>query len=604
MIKHLLKNRILIAFLSGLIIFSVFVLAAYSNYSYQIETHKQVASSEIEIAGKGIEQLINNQIYRSQGLATYFMQNPNVTIEQLDDYSKLLYNDTQTILRSVALLNDTTIFYTHPLIGNEAVLGVDLSAIPAQRNDVLRVKNELITIVSGPVDLVQGGRGIVIRIPIVQPNSQSTTFYKGQMSVVLDYQMLLTASKLDNLMKTYNLSLIEKYKNMESKTIYSNIDKEIVDASEYTLSLPNIEWAILYSPKSGWSGTSPYFYSILALGFFSSILIAYALYRQFLHTNTLHLLVSERTSALLQTNEYLEETLAEVEEKQSELFILNDELEKSLEHLTETQAQLIQSEKFAALGELVAGVAHEINTPLGIGITLATFVEDKHHRITKLFDAGQLSKSVLHEYNESVGEALSVMVNSLNRSAEIIGSFKNVAGEQSALELRDFNVRDYLEDMLQNLKPRLKKTPYEITLICEPNLIIYNYPGLFSHILTNFIVNSLIHGFVDLDSGHITINFYKRDDHYVLTYSDNGHGISADHIEHIFDPFYTTKKGQGSTGLGLHIVHNIVTQNLNGKISLITGENKGVTFTIEFPLIESPFRTAIDPDADGKKQER
>jgi signal transduction histidine kinase len=274
-----------------------------------------------------------------------------------------------------------------------------------------------------------------------------------------------------------------------------------------------------------------------------------------------------------------------------------------LEHLTETQEQLIQSEKFAALGELVAGVAHEINTPLGIGITLATFVEDKHHRITKLFDAGQLSKTELHEYNDSVGEALSVMVNSLNRSAEIIGSFKNVAGEQSALELRDFNVRDYLEDMLQNLKPRLKKTPYEITLICEPNLIIYNYPGLFSHILTNFIVNSLIHGFVGLDSGHITINFYKIDSHYVLTYSDNGHGISSDHIEHIFDPFYTTKKGQGSTGLGLHIVHNIVTQNLNGKISLVTSENKGVTFTIEFPLIDSPFRSSVEPDSDNKKQE-
>ncbi len=603
MIKLFLKNKILMAFLSGLVIFSIFGLAAYSNYSYQIETHKKVASSEIEITGKGIEQLINNQIYRSQGLSAYFMQNPNVTIEELDQFSKLLYNEPQTILKSVALLNNTTIFYSHPSQGNETVLGVDLSTIPAQREAVLRVRDELITIVSGPVDLVQGGRGIIIRMPIVQSNGQSSTLYRGQMSVVLDYHKLLIASKLDNLMKTYDLSLIEKHKNTDSKVIYSNSDKKIAAASEYNLRLPNIEWAILYSPKRGWSGTSPFFYSILALGFLSSILVAYALFRQFVHTNTLNLLVSERTSALLQTNEYLEETLAEVEEKQAELFILNDELEKSLVHLTQTQEQLIQSEKFAALGELVAGVAHEINTPLGIGITLATFVEEKHHRITKLFEAGQLSKTELHEYNEAVGEALSVMVNSLNRSAEIIGSFKNVAGEQSALELRDFNVRDYLEDMLQNLKPRLKKTPYEITLICEPNLIIYNYPGLFSHILTNFIVNSLIHGFIGLDSGQITINFYKRGSHYVLTYSDNGHGITADHIEHIFDPFYTTKKGQGSTGLGLHIVHNIVTQNLNGKISLVTSENKGVTFTIEFPLRDSPFRSSGEPDTDNKKQE-
>jgi signal transduction histidine kinase len=305
-------------------------------------------------------------------------------------------------------------------------------------------------------------------------------------------------------------------------------------------------------------------------------------------------IIEERTHALIQTNEYLEHTLAEVEEKQAELFLLNDQLEQSLDHLKDTQEQLILSEKFAALGELVAGVAHEINTPLGIGITLATFVADKHHRLVKLFEAGELSKSEMKEYNDAVYEALSAMVSSLNRSAEIITSFKNVAGEQSSLELRQFNVKAYFEDVLQNLKPRIKKTPHEISLICDPEIFIYNYPGVFSHILTNFIINSLVHAFTDDKAGLITIEFYKYENNCQLIYSDNGIGISEQHTSRVFDPFYTTKKGQGSTGLGLHIVHNIVTQNLKGKIGLFTEVGKGVCFTIDFPLIHPEITIPVD----------
>ena len=470
--------------------------------------------------------------------------------------------------------------------GNEKALGVDLSKVAGQSEDVLKVKSSLSTVVAGPVDLLQGGKGIIIRIPILSHINETASHYLGQMSVVIDYYLLLQASKFNELMEKYSLQLVQNSGSSLEKTIFSNTIDPLKDGESYSLNLTNMKWEIRYVPKTGWNGSSTLLYLIIFIGLLTSLFVFMAVNRQLTHKDDLNLLVDERTKALIQTNEYLEQTLGEVEEKQAELFILNDQLENSLEHLESTQEQLIQSEKFAALGELVAGVAHEINTPLGIGITLATFVEDKHARMSKLFEAGTLSKGDLLDYNDALTEALSVMVSSLNRSAEIISSFKNVAGEQSALELRYFNVREYFEDVLQNLRPKLKKTAHEINLICDPELVIYHYPGVFSHILTNFIINSLTHGFTEQTAGHMTIEIYKKDDHAVLVYRDDGVGITDQHLTHVFDPFYTTKKGQGSTGLGLHIVHNIVTQNLHGAIHLVTAANEGVCFTIEFPLVE------------------
>ena len=575
---------------------SIFTFAAFLTYAYEIENHKQQSTSEVELVAKDIESVINNQIYKSGGIAAYLIEDPARQINEFNAFASILYDEQDSLLRSVSLLKDTTVFFTYPIKGNEKALGVDIAKIAAQKESVLKVKYMAVTTIDAPVNLVQGGRGIIIRIPITQ--SKRTSDYIGQMSVVLDYDKLQSTTNLAALMQHYNVQVVEKSNDLEPpKIIYSNMNGNIPDHSTYKLNLPGIEWQLSYVPIGGWNGFSNLLIAIVLIGIATTLIITVMVFKQYATNDALNLLVSERTHALIQTNEYLEQTLAEVEEKQAELFLVNDQLEQSMDHLKDTQEQLIQSEKFAALGELVAGVAHEINTPLGIGITLATFIDEKHKRLLKQFETNQLSKAELHEYNESVNEALDVMVNSLNRSAEIIGSFKNVAGEQSALELRQFNVRAYFEDVLQNLKPRLKKTTHEIVLICDPEIVIFHYPGVFSHILTNFIINSLIHGFTDDRSGQITIEFYKSEQGCQLIYTDNGIGIAEQHIAKVFDPFYTTKKGQGSTGLGLHIVHNIVTQNLNGKIGIITGENEGVCFTIDFPLIHPADLHASEPNA-------
>ncbi len=578
------KFRALIAILSGIVCFSIFTFSAYRTYSFEISNQKHDNAIEIQMVGQTMENLLNLQIYKSKGLLAFYSVHPDISYDDFTLYASLLYGSGQKNLRSVSLLRDTTVFFVSPLKGNEAVLGKDLAQVAGQKDDILKVKQNLEMIITPPIELIQGGKGMIIRIPVMS-SSQTSPTYIGQMSVVIDSDQFLTDTGLERLFKRYHIQITQKSDNQTLQMVYANTEKLASDFETYTMTIGNIDWCLSYAPIGGWKTATHQYLFILMIGFIVSIIVSILVSRLLGETGRLNTLVNERTGDLIRTNDYLEQTLGEVEEKQAELFLLNDQLEQSLDHLKETQEQLIQSEKFAALGELVAGVSHEINTPLGIGITLATFIQDKHEHLVKSFEANTLSRHEVREYNEALDEAIHVMVNSLNRSAEIISSFKNVAGEQSALELRQFNVKKYFEDVLQNLKPRLKKTQHVIELVCDPDLVIYHYPGVFSHILTNFIVNSLVHGFTEDQKGHIGIAFMMKNDHCVLTYTDDGVGIPDEHVSHVFDPFYTTKKGQGSTGLGLHIIYNIVTQNLGGKIQLKTGVDKGVTFTISFTAL-------------------
>ncbi len=588
MTRHL-NTKYTLALLSGFIIFGIFLYASYSTYAYEVSNEKRIAQAEIYHVANQFASHINAEMSQVKGLESYILTYPNANLDELNLYATQLYRFKVPYLRSITVLKDTTAFFVYPHTGNEGILGTDLLYVDAQKNSVSYVKSTQHTLTSAPVNLVQGGRGVVVRYPIIHRNSEGISSYYGQISIVLDYDLLKESTGLNRLMETYEIRVESDNLTDQSKQIvYSNTDFISKEASHYSIELPSATWTFYYMPKIGWTGLSSRFWSLLILGSFLSVATAYAFWKQVSISSHLNELVEDRTKALFQTNEYLEQSLGEIEEKQAELYLVNDQLEQSIEELKETQAQLIRSEKFAALGELVAGVAHEINTPLGIGITLATYIADQHNKMKFHFVEGTLSKQQLRDYIENIDESMQAMAGSLSRSAEIISSFKNVAGEQSSLELRQVNLYDYLSDVLQNLKPKIKKTHHTIQLDCPKDLVLFQYPGAFSHILTNLVMNSLIHGFEDTDHGKILIRVSVQEDWGVLIYSDNGKGIAEEHLLQVFDPFFTTKRSQGSTGLGLHIIHNIVTQTLKGRLSLKSGPNEGFHIQIEFPLQVNP----------------
>lgn len=278
-----------------------------------------------------------------------------------------------------------------------------------------------------------------------------------------------------------------------------------------------------------------------------------------------------------------------VEERSAELESANTKLSLSLQTLQDRQAQLVQSEKMAALGNLVAGIAHEVNTPVGIGVTAASLLEEKMRQFEALFRAGALKKSEFERYLETAIESTTMILANLERAASLMKSFRQVATDQSTEAPRRFRVNEYLSDVLLSLRPRLKRTPHEITIDCDPELEIASYPGALSQIITNLLMNSLIHAYDEGQAGHINIRAYREANAVVFVYEDDGKGIPHWNLPRVFEPFFTTRRGQGGTGLGLNIVFNLAHRPLGGTVDCDSVIGHGARFTLRIPLLEEPI---------------
>jgi signal transduction histidine kinase len=268
--------------------------------------------------------------------------------------------------------------------------------------------------------------------------------------------------------------------------------------------------------------------------------------------------------ALEQLNSELEH---HVQQRTKQLQIANDELSSTLENLQLTQNQLIESKKMASLGNLVAGVAHEISTPIGIGYTAASYLEQqaKQH-------SGDLSDIAI--------ESSQMICKNLERAASLVTAFKQVSVDQSTEKSRHFKLANYLDEILLSLKPRLRDKDVTIAIKCNEELELYSYPGSFYQIFNNLIINSLIHGSKEEASLHINIEVDDSNaEHITINYIDNGIGLNQQWLRDVFEPFATSKRGQGCSGLGMHISYNIITQRLKGTIHCIES-TEGAHFRI------------------------
>jgi len=260
------------------------------------------------------------------------------------------------------------------------------------------------------------------------------------------------------------------------------------------------------------------------------------------------------------------------------------ELEESLDKLTKAQKQLVESEKMASLGSLVSGVAHEINTPLGNALTGSTILHSDAKNLLQMINNGTLKKSTLQEGLKDIEETSSLVVSSITRAANLVKSFKQMSVDQTIEAIRDFNLHTYFNEVLLTFKGKLKQVPAHVTINGDENILIKSYPGVLAQILNNLINNSILHGFEHKkEDARITIHLEIREDKLYFIYSDNGSGIDESIKDKVFDPFVTTKRNAGGTGLGLNILYNLVTQKLKGELHLESKKDEGVTFTIIIP---------------------
>lgn len=276
------------------------------------------------------------------------------------------------------------------------------------------------------------------------------------------------------------------------------------------------------------------------------------------------------------------------ERKRNELEIrrARDAAEAALHNLRQTQNSLIEAEKLAALGRLVAGVAHEINNPVGTGLTIASSLQRKSELFATEAASGALRRSSLVDFVETVRNASTQLQDSLNHAAELIQSFKQVAADRNNSDLRSFDLGDLTEQVAIGLRPALPKHDVTLNVQCEPDLVMNSYPGSYGQVLTNLFLNSIAHAFPDERRGIIAIKVSAADNNDVeIVFADDGCGMSPDVRRQAFDPFFTTRRHQGCTGLGLHIVYSIVTDRLGGRLDLDTGPGKGTKIRMVLPRL-------------------
>lgn len=259
------------------------------------------------------------------------------------------------------------------------------------------------------------------------------------------------------------------------------------------------------------------------------------------------------------------------------------ETQAALEALRSTQDRLVQSEKMASLGVLVAGIAHEINTPVGIAVTAASHLMERMALLTEAITNGTLKKSQLLDTVATSRESAAIVLSNLMRAAELIQSFKQVAVDQTSRETRTIDLDVYLHETINSLQPRIKATAQRVELLCPPGISLHLAAGALSQLVSNLVLNALEHAFPDGQPGLVRVTASRDGETVQLIVQDDGAGIAAEVLPRIYDPFFTTRRGAGGSGLGLHIVYNLVTQTFGGRIEVASTPGEGSRFTVRWP---------------------
>jgi len=251
-------------------------------------------------------------------------------------------------------------------------------------------------------------------------------------------------------------------------------------------------------------------------------------------------------------------------------------------HLRKAQDELVQTEKIASLGRLVSGVSHEINTPIGISVTAASYLSGEVKKLEMEYKDGTLTKGSFEAFIDVSIKSSEYILTNLERVAKLIQNFKQISIDQSSNDVREFNLKEYLDGIITSLHSTINGTLHVIDVVCSKNLRIHSNPSVFYQIFNNLILNSFIHGFENKEVGHITITIDDSNNYLSIVYKDDGKGVPEEDLEKIFDPFFTTKRTTGGSGLGTHIVYNLITQKLKGSIKINSKKDMGLTYNMIF----------------------
>lgn len=499
--------------------------------------------------------------------------------------------------------------FNEPMKGNESAFGLDLAKLPEHRAAVIEARDSGEIIATGRVLLVQdasGHPGFVARAPIYRQNmpldsvEQRRAAFIGVVAIVFRVDDLMHEVIEQSLLRHMALQIVDSGETNLGKPLPASADNVLFDSrqpgtrtltkrvAQGEINVAQRRWMVQYSALAGsrYSRdiTPPILIAIAGL-VISSLIAA--------------LLVASRRSRALagQLRATLEEqraSLDELEQQKAHVELAHGDLSSVLVTLKQAQANLITSEKLASLGALVAGIAHELNTPIGNSLLTATALADMVSEFERKYADGGIKRSALEAHMADTRLACGIMASSLSRAADLITSFKQVSVDQTSDKRRRFELGEVVRDTVATYAAQLRRANCRIDVNMPP-LVLDSYPGGLGQVLSNLINNALLHAFEARSSARIVISAAEIEQEQVmLNFSDDGVGMTQKTLHQVFDPFFTTKMGQGGSGLGMNIVYNLVTGMLGGSIGIASTPGNGTSVTIMLPK-DAPRQQAAEP---------
>ncbi len=502
--------------------------------------------------------------------------------------------------------------FNEPMKGNENAFGLDLASLPSQLAAVEAARDSGEIVATGRTLLVQDATrhpGFVARAPIYRQNmpldtvAQRRAAFIGVIAIVFRVDDLMREVIEPTLLNHMALQIIDSGDGKLMASEPPGPDNILFDSrapGERTLTKRTAQghinvaqrhWLVRYNALAGsrYGRDVRPLIMIAAAGVLISSLIA-------------ALLVASRRSRTLtgQLRATLDEqhaSLAELEHQKAHVELAHGDLSSVLVTLKQAQANLITSEKLASLGSLVAGIAHELNTPIGNSLLTATALSDMVNEFEKKYADGGIKRSALEAHMADTRLACGIMASSLSRAADLITSFKQVSVDQTSDKRRRFELGEVVRDTVATYAAQLRRANCRIEVDVSPMLVLDSYPGGLGQVLSNLINNALLHAFDETKAAKIVISAREIEHGQVmLNFSDDGVGMTPKTLHQVFDPFFTTKMGQGGSGLGMNIVYNVVTGMLGGSIGIASTPGTGTSVTIMMPK-KAPDQVGAEPMA-------
>lgn len=501
--------------------------------------------------------------------------------------------------------------FNEPMKGNENAFGLDLASLPSQLAAVREARDSGQIVATGRTLLVQDAArhpGFVARAPIYRQNmpldtvEQRRAAFIGVVAIVFRVDDLIHEMVDPALLRHIALQIVDAGDANSQQPLAAGEDNILFDSlppggrtldkrkRQVQINVAQRRWIARFSALEGsrYSRDVTPLFLIAGAGFVISLLIG-ALMAASRRGRTL---TQKLRAALVEQRA----SVAELEAQKASLEMAHGDLSQVLGTLKQAQASLITSEKLASLGALVAGIAHELNTPIGNSLLTATALADMVNEFEKKYAEGGIKRSALEAHLADTRQACGIMASSLSRAADLITSFKQVSVDQTSDQRRRFELGEVVHDTVATFAAQLRRTNCRIDVDVPPNVVLDSYPGGLGQVLSNLINNALLHAFGDRVAPRIAISAREIDQgQVVLNFSDDGIGMSEKTLHQVFDPFFTTKLGQGGSGLGMNIVYNVVTGMLGGTIVIASTPGNGTSITIMLPK-NAPNQAVADAD--------